>query len=510
MQAPGLIDDGKGANRERARTEVVASAFAEVADDYFSRQKQLEDRISNAEERARTRKLLAAGAGLLGLLIAVVAFETMGVSGAIFGVLVGLVGGGIGYHQYQTAIDEAETARHEKRSDEPDGRVTFVSQVGVPMNLLPYGDGHLLFDGLDQAPERTLDLADIEGNALLDTQQDLVDFKRSYDQTFGGEAVASPDLVKQFAPDAEEHGQPERPLVEQLEEMTAIVRASEPDQVEADVWANDQKTESVQELLEADLLVEGDCPMVETEQSIEESKATVDEIRGVEQEAVSGDMLEQAKSSRDTVDELASDVVERLRDTEGTVEDHYDSYSDRIRQTNKKFVCEECLDERVRTVTEELGLVDEILSSESGSLGTALSDPDLNQGLDEDFRGQIREDIASELPHLHGELRRAFNRLTDLDGDDGYCESHGDVDTVPVADSGALFGEVWRSLYYDLRDPIMDSVADLEKDAEDVRQQKEQKMMDLTQYEQIKDRLERRYQETKSEYEAAKSVERQL
>ena len=69
---------------------------------------------------------------------------------------------------------------------------------------------------------------------------------------------------------------------------------------------------------------------------------------------------------------------------------------------------------------------------------------------------------------------------------------------------------MWRSLYYAFRGPIMDSVDDLEQEAEDIRQNKEQKMVDLTQYEQIKDEAEQRYYEVKSDYEAARSIEESL
>jgi hypothetical protein len=251
-------------------------------------------------------------------------------------------------------------------------------------------------------------------------------------------------------------------------------------------------------------------PTVETNQSMAECESVVDEIRGVEEQAVSGDMLDQAQESREQVDAVSTELARRLQSNERQIEDHYTAHADQVDTAADKHVCAECLSDRVDTIADELGLVDQILSPEAGSLGTALSDRDLDRGTDEEFTDRIRRDIEEAVPELEGELRDAYNRLEDLGSDGGYCGVHGEVDTESVPDSGALFGEVWRSLYYAFRGPIMQSVDDLEQEAENIRQNKEQKMIDLTQYEQIKDEAEQRYFEVKSDYDAASNIEQEL
>ena len=510
-QAPGMLDGGETVEREHARTEVLARAFDDAAGDYFDRQKRYEDNVSEAEDDRDRMKLVGGGAAVAGLALVVVGFVVMEnavVAGV--GFLAGVAVAAYAYTQYQDAEERIEANRADLRANEPDGEVTFVSQIGVPMYLVPYKDDHMVFEVLDTAPERTLDLANIDADSLLAQQDALDEQKAVYDDLLADETVVSPDRLAKFAPNAGEHRRLERPLLERVDAMTAVANDIERDTISASVCANDQKSRSIGSLARGNLLERGDLPTVETRKSMGECEAVVDDIRGVEEQAVSGDMLDQARECRERVDGIATKLGRRLQDNESTVSGHYDAHAETVDTQLHKHVCEECLADRVEAIVDELGLVDQILSSEAGSLGTALSDKDLDRGTDEAFTDRIRGDIEEAVPSIDEDLKRAYNRLDALGPDSGYCAVHGDVETVPVADSGALFGEVWRSLYYAFRDPIMDSVEDLEQEAEDIRQNKEQKMVDLTQYEQIKDEAEQRYYEVKSDYEAARSVEESL
>lgn len=515
-QAPGMLDGRETVDRERARTEVLARAFDDAAGEYFNRQKRYEDNVSEAEDDRDQMRLVGAGAAVVGLALVVVGFVAMenAVVSAV-GFLAGAAVAAYAYTQYQDAEERIEANQRDLRANKPDGEVTFVSQIGVPMYLVPYKDDHMVFDGLDTAPERTLDLANIDADGLLAQRDALDDQKDVYDDLLADETVVSPDRIAEFAPNADEHRHLERPLLERVDAMTAVANDIERDTISASVCANDQKSESLASLARGNLLDRGDLPTVETRKSIGECEAVVDDIRGVEEQAVSGDMLDQARECRSRVDGIATELGRRLQGNESTVSSHYDAHAETVDTQLHKHVCEECLADRVEAIVDELGLVDQILSSEAGSLGTALSDEDLDESFDDDddedaFTDRIRSDIEDAVPSIDDELKRAYNRLDPLGPDSGYCAVHGDVETVPVADSGALFGEVWRSLYYAFRDPIMDSVEDLEQEAEEIRQTKEQKMVDLTQYEQIKDEAEQRYFEVKSDYEAARSVEESL
>lgn len=510
-QAPGMLDGGETVEREYARTEVLARAFDDAAGEYFDRQKRYEDNVSEAEDDRHQMKLVGAGAAVVGLALVVVGVTVMDnlVVSAV-GFLAGAAVAAYAYTQYQDAEERIEENEQNLRGNEPDGEVTFVSQIGVPMYLVPYKDDHMVFDGLDTAPERTLDLANIDADSLLAQQDALDEQKAAYDDLLADETVVSPDHLAQFAPEAGEHRQLERPLLERVDAMTSVASDIDRDTISASVCANDKKSRSIASLARSDLLERGDLPTVEVRKSMGECEAVVDDIRGVEEQAVSGDMLDQARECRTSVDSIATELGRRLQGNESTVSDHYVEHAETVDTQLHKHVCEECLADRVEAIVDELGLVDQILSSDAGSLGTALSDKDLNRGTDEAFTDRIRNDIEDAVPSIDDELKRAYNRLDSLGPDSGYCAVHGDVETVPVADSGALFGEVWRSLYYAFRDPIMDSVDDLEQEAEDIRQNKEQKMVDLTQYEQIKDEAEQRYYEVKSDYEAARSIEQSL
>ncbi len=493
---------------------MLARAFADAAGEFFERRKQYEDAIDEAEDRKDRMKVI--GIGGVGVGVFLVLFGVIGGNSpslALIGVglLVAAGSGGYAYKQYQEAVERIEENERNLRENEPDGEVSFVSQVSVPFYLVPYQERFMIFDGLNQAPETRLELANIDGDALTTEGERLEELMDAYEDTLGGESVVSPEFAEQFAPDVADHGRLERPLLDQMDRMTDIASDVSHDVVDVNVHANDAKSESIRRLAERGYLAEGsDLPGVPTRRSAAESEAEVDEIRGVEQEAVSGDLLSQAREQRTFVNERATAFAERLQTNEQAVTDHYDAYAETVDAAVHRHVCAECLADRVEDIDGRLDLVSEILSSETGSLGAALSDRDLDEGYDGEFTEKIRNDIQREIPELSEELKRAFNTLPDMGSDGGHCEIHGDVETARVPDSGAVFGETWRSLYYAFREPIMESADDLERDAEEVRQNKEQKMIDMTQYEQIKERAERDYHQVRSDYEAAKTVERRL
>jgi hypothetical protein len=429
----------------------------------------------------------------------------------LVGVLFGVGGLAYTYTQYTSAIERIRENERNIEENEPDGEVTFVSQVGVPMYLVPYQDRHMIFDGLKSAPKTTLELANIKGDELVAERGDFDELKRTFDEQFGDETTVSPEFADKIAPGVSDHRRLEKPLTDRIDAMTELARDIDRETVEVNVHTNNTKSKSLQTLADQGLLKSnGDLPLIETNLSIAEGKATVDEIRGVEEQAVSGDVLSQAREQRDRIDEVTAEMIDRLQQNDAAIESHLGKYASAVETMTHKHVCEECLSKRIEQVTDELNLVDEILSSEAGSLGAALSDQDLDRGTDEQFTARIRSEIQERIPELDDQLKQAYNSLEDLGQGEGFCEIHGRVETRRIADSGAVFGEVWRSLYWAFREPIMDSIDDLERDAEEVRQKKEQKMIDLTQYEQIKDRAEREYQSVKSEYEAARTVEQQL
>jgi len=508
-----LGDDGPVDDRV-ARTEVLARAFADAAGDFFERRKQYEDAIEEAESEKDRMKMIGIGGVGIGVLLLVVGVA--GGDGASLpligiGLLVAAAGGAYAYTQYQAAEERIEENRRNLRENEPDGEVSFVSQVTVPFYLVPYQERFMIFDGLDQAPETRLELANIDGDALTSEAERYEEMIDTFEETLGGESVVSPEFAEQFAPDVAEHGRLERPLLDRIDAMTDVASSVSHDVVNVNVHANDTKSESIRSFAERGAFREGsDLPSVPTRRSAAESEAAVDEIRGVEQEAVSGDLLSQAREQRTFVNETATEFAERLQTNEEAVGDHYDAHAESVETAVHRHVCAECLAERTEDIDSRLNLVSEILSSETGSLGAALSDRDLDEGYDGKFTEKIRNDIQREIPELSETLKRAYNTLPELGAGGGHCEVHGEVQTTPVPDGGAIFGETWRSLYYAFREPIMESAEDLERDAEEVRQNKEQKMIDMTQYEQIKERAERDYHQVRSDYEAAKTVQRRL
>ncbi|MFB6151298.1 MAG: hypothetical protein ABEJ40_05775 [Haloarculaceae archaeon] len=513
-RAPGFIDGGEAVTDEQARTEILAGAFEEAAGGYFERQVEYEQAIADAREDRDDAKR-AGIAGVIAGLVLVVAGPLMDVLPvSLLGLVVAAVVGYLKYREHEAAVERIEDNRRALREDRPDGQVSFVSQVAVPAYLVQYSDRHMVFDGLNQAPRTDLELALVDGDALHGARADLEEVADVLDEYLSGQEVLDPAFAQEVCPGITDHRRLEKPVTDRMDRMTAIARDVDVESISVNVHANDGIARSVRTLSRDGLLRgDGDLPVVETEQSMAECEQLVTDIRGVEQQAVSGDMLDQARDHRDAVVEVADEFAEPLGTNAETVAEHFDAHAGAVEDSTAKFVCEECLAEELAAVDDELDLVAEILSEETGSFGVALSDPDLDEITvdgEGSFTDQVRADIEEHIPVLEDELREAYNTLGDMGPDGDYCMKHESVETVPVARDGHLFGEVWRSLYYEFRGPIMDSVEDLERESEEVRQNKEQKMIDLAQYEQIKDSAERDFHAVKADHDAAETIERRL
>lgn len=507
-RTPALFDDGDEVDPEQARTEVLAQAFDDAAGEYFSRLKDYEDNISEAKAERASARQIGIAAGVAGLVVIAAGFVlgTLAIGG--IGVLVGVVGVGYAYTKHGSASERIGKNERKIERNEPEGTVTFVSQIGVPLYLAPYQGEHVIFDGLDSAPQTSLELADVDGDALLSEGEQLEHRQQAFEEHMGDTGSLSPEFVAEFSPNATEHRRIEQPIIDQIDRMSEVMERTNRETIEISVHANTRETESVRTLARnGHLRPDGDLRLVETRRSADETEALVNDIRGVEAEAISGDMLEQAEKQRRRVERIAGDHVRRLRTNSERIQDHFESYSELVETSMHKYVCEECLEREVQNITDEFGLVDEIL--ETGSLGDALSDEDLDDE-NEQFTQQIREDIRERIPQMDDRLKRSYNALDDLGVDGGHCEVHENVDTTEIADGGAVLAEVWRSLYYLLREPILSRADELERDAENTRQNKEQKLIDLTQYEQIKNDVLREYESAKSDYDAARTLEQEL
>ena len=513
-RAPSFINDGTAVDEQRARTEILAQAFDKAAGEYFERQVTIEEGLQDAMDKRSKAKWIGGGGVAVGVVLLIIGLTgDIGIL-SVIGAAIGIGAGLYGYSQYTDAEERIAELEQRQAENTPDGSVSFVSRISMPAYLVQYSNRHMIFDGLDAAPQTTLDLAKIDGDALVEAQDDLETIDGIFQENLSDEHVIDPEVAEQLSPGVMEHRQFEKPITDAIDRMTNIARAVDVDSVSVNIHANDTVSNSVATLYRDDLVTSnGDIPQVETMRSLSESQAVIDDIRGVEQQAVSGDMLEEAKERRERVDEIADRYIDQLETNVETATEHYDHHADIIADSTRKFVCEECLADRVADVDDELNLVQEILSAETGSFGVALSDPDLDQiptDGEGSFTEQVEADIEAQLPVLSEQVRSAYNDLPDLGRDEGYCVKHQSVETVPVSPDGRLFAEVWRSLYYQFRDPIMDSIEDLEREAEEVRQNKEQKMIDLAQYEQIKDAVERDYHSVKAEHEAAETIERRL
>lgn len=524
---PGLFSGGEDVAPARARTTVLARAFSDAVGGYFERWKMYEDAIRDAEDEMERMKRLGAGgvgAGVVLVLVGgLVVGDVDGFAIAAVGLLLAIGAAAYARMQYSDAEDRIGKNEHNIAINEPDGTVTFVSQVAVPMYLVPYADRHMVFDGLDTAPQATVNLANIDVERLAEQRGTLENRKAAYDEHLAGATVIGPDAIDELpdefaaelSPEGEDSSRIEAPLARTMRQMTRTAGDIERDTIDVNVHANNAKSASLRQLAASGALRRnGSHREIEVPRSIGECEAAVSEIRGFEELALSGDMLDQAREHRDTVDEIGTELAQRLRDSAATVGDHYAAYAEDLQTSMHKHVCPECLASRSEDLEDELDIVGEVLDAERGGLGAALSDEDLDRMADDEgdrpFTESIRADIREEIPELPDRMRAAHNTLDDLGPDGGYCEVHGSVESTAVADSGTVFGEVWRSLYYNFREPIIESADDLEREAEEVRQNKEQKMIDLAQYEQIKENVAREYYSVESEYEAAQRVEQRL
>ena len=495
---------------ETARTEVLAKAFSEAAGDFFERWKGYEDAIREAEKRKNKMRNIGIGGVLAGaglILLGLLVLDTVAVSAA--GFLVAAAAGIYAYMQYQDAEEKIEQNEQKIEDNEPDGSVSFVSKIHVPFYLVPYEeDSYMIFDGLDTASETNIQLSNIDGDELESASNDLTEVKEIYDEYVSDAGVIDPEFAEKVSPNVTEHRVMEYPMVDQMNRMTEIASDLDVTEVDAAVHANDTKSESVKTLLEKNVCTEANgVKTVETRKEMAECEDVINQIKGVEEQAVSGDILDRAKSHRRKVREISEELEISLGSNRKVVDDHYSEFEEKHSSLTQKSVCADCFEEKVDEIADELNLVDQVLGAETGSFGAALNDEDIDQ-IDPEFRRRIREEISEDLPQLEGELLNSYNGLEDIHGD--TCEKHDNAGKIQVSDMGDLFGEVWRSMYYSYRKPILDKAEDLEKEAEDIRDSKEQKMIDLSQYEQIKDSYEREYQSIKSEYDAARMTEERL
>jgi hypothetical protein len=504
----GVFAGDESVASETARTAVLAKAFNDAAGEYFEREHEYEQGIETNREQIQSLRLVVGAAVVVGIALALVGRSLPSVA---VGAVVALAGVGYSYLRYARLKDEIRQYQEQMAINSPDGSVSTVAQVGVPFYLVPYDEEYLIFDGLGETPTNEIELAQIDTDRLTAQQEELANLVDVYDESLHGNHVTSPEYLDEVVPDASDHRELERPLAAKIDEMRATVKHPETEQRSVAAHGTNTVAQSIASLSAADeLLPETDLPELSTDPSRADWDQAVADARGLRHDALDETTLAPIREASEHARELTDPAVERLETNQEAVEAHYEAHTGIIDETTHKQTCRECLLERCDRLAEELSLLEEVLDETTGEFGATLDDPDLKEvAADGGVTAQqeVQGEITAALPTASEELRKAYNSLPDL-ADDVFCPEHGETERVSVPADGVLFGAVWRCLYDEFREGVLEAAEELESTALQRREQKEEDMVNLAQYEGISDLLEREYRNVEAQEATAAKIDR--
>ncbi len=166
-EVPSIFhSQGKAVDKDREEAEILAKSFFISAGDFFERKVAEEIRLARliAEKKKFMNYIL--GVALIGIL-AIVLYLFLSISICIItGIIFIIIALGIYVVKYKRILRDIKNSEILLKNMAPERKLSFVSKVHVPLYLVPYAKGAMLFDPNMRGHDVKVDLVNLDANQI--------------------------------------------------------------------------------------------------------------------------------------------------------------------------------------------------------------------------------------------------------------------------------------------------------------------------------------------------------
>ncbi|MEM2292883.1 MAG: hypothetical protein QXX41_06360, partial [Nitrososphaerota archaeon] len=444
--------------------EVLAYAFYLASKKYFEEKNRIEDDIADVRSQMKSVKRYYWFTGLVIFISIATAFALSNFYITMFSVA-GFIGSVIVYIRLKKLNEECNQLMNQWESLKIDNKVTFVSKLYLPVYILPYKNGVMIFDALGLMPSNTFSIYNLPGDQLYQKFIELREKTKMFDQSIADKSILSVEELTKYDQNILTSKILEEPILKTLEDINNLSENLQKNDITIQVYGPQTEfAKSIQNIFAKNIqriMEQEDIPTVAVKFTLEDAIQTIEFIRGVKTSAIAEDIVDACNRWKQEIvcNEVLNEIKSALIENVEFSNELFNGLGETIRSNINYYVCPECAKSNIEKIGPEYKLVKTFMDYlNAASEGfKVLEDKENMERFYERLRN-IAEEIKLDLPEeIIPGLFDCSSMKIDISGETYRCQKHGDItDYTEVPKFTNVFAFVASRIFEELRKPIRD------------------------------------------------------
>jgi len=464
-EIPSIISSEKLDETEEA-LEVLSYAFHLVSTEYFEAKNKIEDDMADIEqEEGKTKRYYAlTGSIIVFSLIVTVFLANFYMS---FVAIIGVIGSVAVYLKLRKLNQEYVGLVQELESLKINKKITFLSKLYLPVYLIPYKEGVMIFDALGKMPSVSFPLYNLQSDQLDQAFNQLKDKMSNFEQKILGRDTVSVEEIVEHDQTVKDSKILENPIFEVLEKIANLTEDLQRNDLTFQIYGPQTNfSQSIRQVFEKtiqEITEQNDTPTVNVKFTMEDAIRIVENIRGVKASALEADIVSACNRWKQEIvnNQLLDRIKTTLMENIEYSNELFDRYTESLKISIYDYICPECTKEMLKDVKQNYKLLTtfkDYLGGAAEGFKTLKDEESLNQFNERllNITKEINLDLPDEI--IPGIIEYSMMK-TRKNGANFYCETHGELQNcIEVPCFVNVFASTASRLFEELRKPIRDSL----------------------------------------------------
>jgi len=512
-EIPSIITSEKLDETEEA-LEVFSYAFHLVSKEYFEAKNKIEDDMAEVkQEESKTKRyyVLTGSLIVLSFIVTVVLpnFYTT------FIAFIGIIGSVIVYLKIKKLNQKYAGLVKELESLKIDKKITFLSKLYLPIYLIPYKEGTMIFDALGKMPSVSFPIYNLPSDKLIQAFKELKEKLDIFEQNILSKDILSVNDIVNYDQSILDSRTLEKPVFEILDNIKKLSENLQKNDIAFQVYGPQTSfAESIQQIFKKSVHRIVDQSVINTVNvkfTMEEAEQTVEYIRGIKKSAMEADIVatcnrwKQEIAENHILDKIIMTLTNNIQYSNELFNQFHESFMARIYD----HICQECAVEQLSQLKPKYKLVTTFMDYLGDAIEgfKTLKDYENLNNFQERLK-TIAEEINLDIPDeiIPGILDYSAMKM-EKKGSTFYCKTHGETSTcIELPSFASVFAFTSSHLFEELRKPIRDNLKEASKEINQLYLSTKSQKLALLPLEEIQAQLKMKAKELEATVKEAELV----
>lgn len=481
---PSIISSEKIDENEET-FEILAYAFNLAAKDYFKAKNNIENDIAEVENKKSKTKKYYVITGTI-IMFSVIAAILLGNTYVALITIIGVIGSIAVYLNLRKLKSRHAELLEMLESLRIDKKITFLSKLYLPIYLMPYREGVMIFDALGRMPSVSFPVYNLLGDELYAAFNEFREKTEAFEQKISDKSILSLEDVKNYDQNIVDTKILEEPIVETMEKIKDLSENIQRNDVTFQVYGPQTSlAESIQRVFRNSLqriMEDQNFLTVAVKFTLDDAIQTSEFIRGMKTSAIKEDIVAACTNWRQEIVDNAvlNNIKATLKENINNSIKLFDGLEDLFEISVYNYICPQCVDKEIEEFkkinNEDLMQKYKLVNTFTKYLGAAsevfnvLKDEEHLQSYNERLKN-IAEEVKLDLPDeiIRGLLNCSTIKPS-MNNESFCCQNHGEVlrtNAIKLPSFTSVFAFTASHIFEELQKPVLEM---LKNSARDINQ----------------------------------------